>query len=287
MRQQVAITDDFTFFLLDTKGKRIRVYNPSSTYHSTISGPGNGPSEMQNPFLIYAKEDKVYVIDGLNVRVFNKAGFVKSFRSPMGSVNPVYQGFVWYEWDINKQPGEKNQLLFAADDDIKKSFPLFEWAVPIGENTPTPIQIGEKRNKVKPVLSSDVSLLQVSNDRDVVFFRAIGQSKVNIFNMTDNHRQREINLDPEQIGRLQVDALDNLWVYCKGKNIPKILVFDRDGKRTVSPFTRKSVGRVVAVDQGYAYILTFDQGVEEAGISRCKLEEVEAFIAAHPTSKDW
>ncbi|MDJ0842121.1 MAG: hypothetical protein QNK37_36815 [Acidobacteriota bacterium] len=276
---QVAVTDDNHFFLLDIQGKYIQLFGRDGNHIDTLGGPGNGPDQIQSAIILYAHGNLVYVMDAFYVRVFDKTGFVRSFRKKGLIAAPVTGGLVWYDSDRWKNPGETNRMFFAEDHDFDRSRSIFEWTLPLGHQRKTLIKKGRKLDKTETAPPPATSAFAVSMDRNRVYFRPLGQSIVNIFNMGEN-TQRTIDLTGESASRLQVDALDYLWVYTKNG----IKTFDSEGKPAKSPFSREAAGSVVKVDGDWAYVSLFDVGVEEAEIARIHLKDVAAFVAAHPIS---
>ncbi|MDJ0840194.1 MAG: hypothetical protein QNK37_27035 [Acidobacteriota bacterium] len=286
LSSQVAVTDDLHFFLLDFQGKVIHLYGQDGSYIKTLGGPGDGPEKIRGALNLYTDNKQVYVIEPFFVRIYDKLGFVKSIRKSPVLAAPVIGGMVWYEFDSQKQPGDTNQMFFAPEYEFDQSLPLFDWKLPLDHESEMFPKIGEKLKKEKAGSPKATSLFQVSNDLSRLYFKPIGHSFVLIYDVA-TRREKRVHLGDRKIGRLRVDALDYLWVYTADGAARDIKIFDREGRVAQSPFTHESLGRVCKVVGDWAYVTAFRPGVEEVEIFRCKLDEVESFIAANPISTDW
>ncbi|MCB1049095.1 MAG: hypothetical protein H6510_08645 [Acidobacteria bacterium] len=69
------------------------------------------------------------------------------------------------------------------------------------------------------------------------------------------------------------------WSGTPNKRGP-LLVWDEQGQAVQSSLRPESLERIVVILKGMAYVLTFDD--EEAGLARVPVEQIEAFVQAHP-----
>ena len=63
---------------------------------------------------------------------------------------------------------------------------------------------------------------------------------------------------------------------------PLAFAVDREGKDISMPYKPEHSGRIMAVDDGWVYISTFSEDEEEAGLIKCRPDEVDQVVANHP-----
>jgi len=73
----------------------------------------------------------------------------------------------------------------------------------------------------------------------------------------------------------------NMW---KGNpdQKPKLLTLDLSGTEVPNAFDWSVLERLIAIRDGAAWVTTFDADAEEAGISKLSVDDLDAFIQAHP-----
>jgi hypothetical protein len=116
---QVAVAEDGSMFILDRGEKKILRYDAKGSLMGTLSGPGQGPSELQSPNQIIVKGKQLFVTDwNKGVVEFNTEGkFVATYKPEHQFVMPrkVYNGWVYTH--TNRE--EKTVDLVISDERLQ------------------------------------------------------------------------------------------------------------------------------------------------------------------------
>jgi len=81
---QVAELEGVGYFVSDYDEKQVRQYDPDWKLVRLLGGPGNGPGEMTQPMHLLTLDNKLYVLDGQKIHVFDAKGWLhQTFRMPL------------------------------------------------------------------------------------------------------------------------------------------------------------------------------------------------------------
>lgn len=93
----LALDTRQAIYAVDNRSHEIYKFNLNEEKVIRIGRPGQGPGELQQPFLIQAESGKVYVIDNLGVSIFEDEGtFINRFRIFRGPISFAVRNNIIY-----------------------------------------------------------------------------------------------------------------------------------------------------------------------------------------------
>lgn len=267
----------------------------------------------------------VFDVLTVKISKFNKDGeFIDAVEAPSRGIelHKVANGWVYGDWGAFGRTDEK-PVLYWSDPEFKTKKVLTEiedagWSQGTSitsDGTHTEATYSPLENRPK---------IAVSPDGKHVYFTSLGGFKIHVFDVGTGAKVRTIKRDEPRIPFDETWAEEQFMKKSEEdrqrhkfkKNYPEYfppirqfitaydgtLVIDRwrgrpdkknhplaltpTGKEIDLKHNYKTYERIAGVHQGSAYVIIFNADDEEAGVAKCALADVDAFVEANPIKFD-
>jgi len=187
--RSVAISDDGRVFVLDRREATIYSYGADGAPLPEVGGKGQGPGELQRPFIIEAHGDRLYVYEYGLVHVFDLDGsFLEKLhtRAHGGIPRKVAGGWVGIvkDGDAEGQTDTARQMVLY-DASFENGKVLMTW-VSQNENAFP----GERKFLVNP--APELALDDISDYGSRIFFRKPGEASFHVIDAVEGVVLREV-----------------------------------------------------------------------------------------------
>jgi hypothetical protein len=289
---QVTSSPDNHFFILDAKEYSILHFGSDAKLLGRIGRRGLGPGELRGPIRIFFREPYLYVRDYRRLVVFDKASnHIRDIQLPEeGNVltAPLVNGFVYRSSESFFRESDDTFKLTWTDEGFSQFETLHAWQIP-----PPAKGVALRRQKVtysrEKTGIGGRSYVVASQDGKTIAFKERDTTKVLFFDAESRSLFKTLELGLENIetfiSRMVLGPEGLLWVSRNEENKPgpsPILFFTMRGEPATSDISNEARSRTIKISEGWAYVLTFDEGVAEVGVARCKREELNQFVASRP-----
>lgn len=323
---EVVVRPDGAFYVKNFNDSQVRYFSAEGELLKEIGRKGKGPGEFTYPVDIYFADNHLYVFDVLTIQVsrFNKEGeYVDSVKVPGRGLELVRVKNGWVYGDWGDFFGTDSPTVFWTDEQFKEKKALLKlddagwgkgsWVMSDGSKTTATYSPIENR----PIIAT-------SPDGSRVYVTSIKSFKIDVFDAISGKKINTIKRDEPRIPFdeewaeekfLETNA-ESRKKHKYKKNYPEYfppfrelivsydgsLIIDRwrgrpdknhhavalspDGKELKLNHDYETFDRIAGVHKEHAYVLIFNADDEEAGVAKCALAKVDAFIKANPIEFD-
>ena len=305
---EVAVDKDGQVFLLDRESIQIRQFGPDGEEKRIFAGRGEGPGETLRALKLTLSQGRLYLIGAPHVLVFDREGnFLLRMETPEDAIkiDRVHGGFLimtnpftdpegaTYYQIADEQFLQREPILRVEGNPVIRRRPAF---APLADHHYTAVSRDGKRIYIRPAGTFHIHVFDVVQRREIdLLTRDDPPQRVSSEYMADYARWRAENLadrglPPRPLGEfpeyfpamagMYTTPEDQLAVirYSGEFNREETLFFDRNGNPTTPGIQPSQLRHVLALEEDWAYVATFDNEREEAGIAKVPRAELDAFL---------
>ncbi len=293
-RDRVAHAGTKGWFLLDSHEQRILHYNMDGRFVAQIARQGAGPGEIEQANKLIYFEDHLFAVAQSRVWVFSSDGlFLHKLTSSQSRDFEKIRGG-WLGLPNPFSIAETNEIL-VFDDAFKPVATLCQWEEIIAQT--------RRRHLAQLPAKQDRASYALSPDRDRLYLRRPGHETIEVWDPVNQLLVFEIRLGislalEENLSRYKAAmerkgreiglyawlpelrcVPDGSLYFFTAPHVGPPLAFDANGHSQVPRFTLDELDRLIAIDEGFAFVADQDIKTDEFSLLRVPRDEVRAFLA--------